>query len=207
MKHSIFNSKKYTRLKQRKLYTILLSILIISLISGILFIFIISKENKEQVNELIINFFKNINNKEGLDYTNALINSLINNIFIVIFLFLLGLSIIGLPIIFIIFIIKSFIVGFSISAIMSNFGISGIIKALLYIFPHQIISLFLILIMCIFSVSFSINLFKHLFLKISINFKELMDKYLKVYLIIVGLYILLSLYEAYIASYLLRLFS
>lgn len=205
------NNKLYAAkssiIKQKKLYRIIITLMLFGIISGILFIFFISKESKTKALVSIKNFFDLMNTSTGINYGKSLLNTLINNIGYVLLIWLLGISIIGLPITIVLAFMKSFIVGFSISSIISCYKAKGILGAFLYVFPHQIIILFIYLLLSFYSISFSIKLFKSLFLKQTINFRVVMQKYIKILLIsLIGI-IIVSLYEVFISTYFIKLFT
>ena len=205
------NNKLYAAknsiIKQKKLYRIIITLMIFGIISGILFIFFISKESKTKALVSIKNFFDLKNTSTGINYGKSLLNTLVNNIGYVLLIWLLGISIIGLPITIVLAFMKSFIVGFSISSIVSCYKAKGILGAFLYVFPHQIIILFIYLLLSFYSISFSIKLFKSLFLKQTINFRVVMQKYIKILLIsLIGI-IIVSLYEVFISTYFIKLFT
>ena len=205
------NNKLYAAknsiIKQKKLYRIIITLMIFGIISGILFIFFISKESKTKALVSIKNFFDLMNTSTGINYGKSLLNTLVNNIGYVLLIWLLGISIIGLPITIVLAFMKSFIVGFSISSIVSCYKAKGILGAFLYVFPHQIIILFIYLLLSFYSISFSIKLFKSLFLKQTINFRVVMQKYIKILLIsLIGI-IIVSLYEVFISTYFIKLFT
>lgn len=205
------NNKLYAAknsiIKQKKLYRIIITLMIFGIISGILFIFFISKESKTKALVSIKNFFDLMNTSTGINYGKSLLNTLVNNIGYVLLIWLLGISIIGLPITIVLAFMKSFIVGFSISSIISCYKAKGILGSFLYVFPHQIIILFIYLLLSFYSISFSIKLFKSLFLKQTINFRVVMQKYIKILLIsLIGI-IIVSLYEVFISTYFIKLFT
>lgn len=205
------NNKLYAAknsiIKQKKLYRIIITLMIFGIISGILFIFFISKESKTKALVSIKNFFDLMNTSTGINYSKSLLNTLVNNIGYVLLIWLLGISIIGLPITIVLAFMKSFIVGFSISSIISCYKAKGILGAFLYVFPHQIIILFIYLLLSFYSISFSIKLFKSLFLKQTINFRVVMQKYIKILLISLISIIIVSLYEVFISTYFIKLFT
>lgn len=205
------NNKLYAAknsiIKQKKLYRIIITLMIFGIISGILFIFFISKESKTKALVSIKNFFDLMNTSTGINYCKSLLNTLVNNIGYVLLIWLLGISIIGLPITIVLAFMKSFIVGFSISSIISCYKAKGILGAFLYVFPHQIIILFIYLLLSFYSISFSIKLFKSLFLKQTINFRVVMQKYIKILLISLISIIIVSLYEVFISTYFIKLFT
>ena len=98
-------------IKKRKLFSILLFVFICSFILGVFFIFFISDDNKVLVKDGITLYFNGLNT---LNYTDNFIVGLINNIGLALIIWVLGISIFGCFIIFIIYFIKCFVVSFSI---------------------------------------------------------------------------------------------
>ena len=206
MKKNMFLTKR-NFMQQKKLYIFLTVFSIIAIISGILFYFILSDTDKKTSMDLIDNFFKTLHSNKNLNYFSSLLSSLTNNISFSLIIWTLGISIIGLPIIVILLFFRCFVLGFSISSIIAKYGLKGILKAFLYVFPHQLILIIILMLLSFYAVSFCIKLFKYLFLKEQINFKEAMRKYIKILAITIIANIFLSLYETYIATYLIRLLS
>jgi len=203
MKKGIFKAKTNVD-NQKKLYVFLIGLAILSLIFGIIFIFLISDSNLDMIYSNINGYFDNIKN---VNSTDILISSIYNNLVYIIVLWILGISIIGFPIIILIFCFKFFITGFSISSVIYTYKINGILKVFIQLFPQQIIYLIILLLMCFYSVSFCIKLFNYLFLKKMINFKDVMNKYIKILFISSLISIFISIYDAYISLYLLNLFN
>ena len=84
--------------KNKKLFVFVSILLTIGFIAGTLFITILSTEDKKMVGETISNYFNQIkNNNIDLEYT--LRTSLTTNLIYLAFMWLLGISIIGIPII------------------------------------------------------------------------------------------------------------
>ena len=185
-------------------YKILVIIMTIAFILGILFFYLISKNNKIIVINSIKNFFKEVATTNNLNYTSSLINSLLVNTFYIAIIWLLGISIIGIPIILIIMSYKAFITGFSICSIINVYHIKGILLAIAYIFPHNFIFILILILLGFHSINFSIKLFKYLFLKKIINFKDIMKKYIKILFICLIISLILSLFETFISTYLIK---
>ena len=194
-------------MNQKKLYFFLIGLIIVGLITGILFWFAISNEDKLLVTNDLTNFFNCIKDGDSINYWGSLINSIVTNLIYIILIWLLGISIIGLPIILLMITIKSFIVGFSISSIVAIYGFKGLLGAFVYVFPHQIVFLLLLILLGFYALSFCMKLFKYLFLKQMINFKEAMRKYLKILLVSSVVAVVISLFETFISTYLIKLFT
>ena len=192
-------------ISQKKKYLFLSIMTLIGVISGILFIFFISKTDKLLVKDELTLFFTNLK-ENNLDYVSSLINSLSSNFLYFIIIWILGISIIGMPIIIFMLFFKGFIFGFSISSIVSNYGFKGILIATGYHLPHNLILLILYLLISFYAINFSIRLFRILFLKENINLNHYFKRYNQVMIICLLVSILCSLLEVFLAPVLINLF-
>lgn len=206
MNKRIYQAKNHI-IRQKKFYVFLIALLVIGFISGALFIFFLNETDKHDIINEITTFFNLIKTSTGINYSRSLTNSLGINILYVFLIWILGISIIGFPIIIGVLFIKSFIVGFSFSSIILTYGFKGLLGAFLYIFPHQIIMLILYLLLGFYSLSFCYKLFSHLFLKQMVNFRYGINRYIKILLICIVVSIILSLYEVFLSTYLMKLFT
>lgn len=189
-------------IKKRKLFSILLFVFLISFILGCFFIFFISDNNKVIVKDGIELYFNGLNN---LNYTENFIVSLINNIGIALIIWLLGISIFGCFIIFIIYFIKSFVVSFSFSSIIYVFGFKGIILSIIYSFSY-FINLGILFILSYYGVSFSILLFKYFFKNKDYNRIIIVKRYFKVLLFCCLGIVLNLIIDSYLIPRILLLF-
>ena len=188
----------------KKIFVFLFVLMLIGIIAGSIFTTILNNSDKELVINHLNNFIDNINN-DKLDYLFALKNNLITNISYVILIWLLGISVIGLPIIIIMFFTKCFILGFSVGSVLTTFKLKGILVSLVYVFPGQVISLLFLLLLMMYSMSFTFKLIYAILKKKSIDFKLIMNKYFKILLIVLGVIILMSLYDTYLMPRLIKL--
>lgn len=203
MKKAIFKSSNNID-KQKKLYILLIGLAILAMIFGIIFVFLISEENLNQIKESLASFFDNIGSKNRV---MGFFNAMVNNSTYIFIIWLLGISIIGLPIVIIIMMFKFFVFGFSMSSIIYTFKWGGILKAIIHLFPHHIMFLVALILVTFYSVSFCIKLFNYLFFKKNINFRDVMHRYIKVLLICILVNVFVSFYEAYVSTYLLNLLN
>lgn len=192
---------KTRKIKSNKLIIKLLIISIICILLGILYIAILSKSNKLLIKENLKNYFENLNK---LNYIKAIVKCLSSNIITISSIWILGISIIGIPLIIVILIVKSFAIGFTISSLIYFYKLKGIIISIIYIIP-LIINLFIIIILSYYGIIFSKNLNSLLFLKKEVNFKNIMRKYVKIFLFCIICIVVSSLIEIYIIPNILKL--
>ena len=194
------------RNKEIKKYIFLITLIIIGIIFGIVFSLVLSKSDKLIVTNTINSYFTNKNINKSIMIDNFK-QSIVSNLFYLGLVWILGMSIIGIPIILFMLFGKGFILGFSIGSILRIYHLKGIIGVICYIFPHHILSLILSILLTYHSTNMSIKLFKYLFLKKEMNVKKVMKKYLNI-LIICGVgYIICSFSESFISFKIIKLFS
>ena len=189
-------------IKKRKLFSILLFVFLISFILGCFFIFFISDDNKVLVKDGITLYFNGLSN---LNYTDNFIVGLINNIGIALIIWLLGISIFGCFIIFIIYFIKCFVVSFSFSSIIYVYGLKGIILSVIYSICY-FINLGILFILSYYGVSFSILLFKYFFKNKDYNRIIIVKRYFKVFIICCLCIVLNLIIDSYLIPRILLLF-
>ncbi len=188
----------------KKIFVFLFVLMLMGIIAGSIFTTILNSSDKELVINHLNEFIDNINNNK-LDYLFALKNNIITNISYVILIWLLGISVIGLPIIIIMFFTKCFILGFSVGAVLTTFKAKGILVSLVYVFPGQVISLLFLLLLMMYSMSFTFKMIYAILKKKSIDFKLIMNKYFKILLIVLSVVILMNLYDTYLMPRLIKL--
>lgn len=192
--------------KNKKLLVFISILLVIGLICGSFFITIISSSDKKIVLETITNYFNKIKTTK-IDYLYTFGTSIGANLLYALFIWLLGISIIGIPIILFLIFIKSFILGFSISSIICQYKLSGTLLSLSYIFPHHILNIINICFVAMYALKVSLSLVKLISSKKQINLKIIIRKYIGVLIITIILCVISSIIETFITPYFIKLFS
>lgn len=190
------------KLKDKKQFIIIFVICIVAFIIGVLLPSILNEENRKIIETSLNSFFDTIKNNQ-LKTNELLFKTLTSNIIIDLILWLLGISIIGIPIVIILLGYKSLSLGFTISSIISTYKLNGVIKALIYIVPN-IINLFIFFVISYYSISFSLMLFNYLFRKKEYNKRVIVNRYLKLLVISIIILIFSSVIETYVVP---KLFS
>ena len=186
--------------REKSTYISLIVVVIISLFFGTLFITILKEADKKLIVSEITNFFDTVNSKNYVLSSNLLPNLVNNDVFLLI-IFLLGLSIVGLPFIVCMLFYKGFTLAFTVTTLIYNFKFEGILFSFLYIFPHLILNL----IMCVYAFNLSIKIFKNILNKEDFKIKDQLKKYILVFIILILTLSISSLYETYIIPYIIKL--
>lgn len=118
---------------------------------------------------------------------------------------LLGISVIGLPIIIFLFFYKCFVIGFAISSILMKYKVKGLLLSIFYIFPHHIINILLTMILISYAFIISIKIIGAVIKRKEMSFKDITYKYLVILGLTCFVLIISSLYEAFIVPKLIKL--
>lgn len=193
----------------RKLFIFLFLLFIIGLLVGSLFTTILKDSDQTLVKDSLNNFLTSIN-KNQLKVETTFLPALFSQIVYVLSVWLLGVSILGLPIVIILYFSKAFTLGFSIGSLLYHYHTKGILLSIAYIFPHQIINFFIYTILTIYSLSLSLKLLDSLIHKKRLDFRFILNKYLFILILSLVGVIITSLLEIFVMpkliSYILKNF-
>lgn len=125
-----------------KEYCIVSIIFIIGILIGVIFINNLSENQTQEINNYINNFITSLKENANLKENVVLKNALISNVSLGILLWLLGSTIIGIIVVYVIIGFKGFCLGYTISSFLSTLGFkSGIIFSLSTLLLQSIISI------------------------------------------------------------------
>ena len=186
--------------KDKSIYYSLIVASLISIVFGVMFITILKLEDKKILIDQISNYFENIKVSYKPDILNILIK---NNIFGII-IWILGFSIIGIPLLIIILFYKCFTLSFTVTSIIYTFKLDGILLSFIYIFPSLILNLIFYFILIYYAIKLST-----IFIDSLVNKKRITFIYIKKYIIVLLISLLFlslsGMYEAYILPHLIKL--
>lgn len=188
----------------KKLFIFLIVISLIALISGSLLVVLLDKTDKQIVTNYLTNFIDNIS-KNKIEYKSTLINSLISNIALILGIWLLGISVIGIPIIIFLYFTQIFTFGFALGTLILNYKFKGIILAFIYTFPNYLILFSTLLILVSYSIILSIKLITTIIKRKQIDFKIISNKYLLILLFSIISGLVFSLYETFALPNIIKL--
>lgn len=191
-------------LPNKKINFFVITILLLGILSGAIFLMMSSETDKNSVITQIETFFANVS-KGSIDNGLALRNSLIINYLFVGGIWVLGLSMIGVLVNIFLTYIKGFLVGFSIASIFLTYQARGLVAVLFYTFPTQILNLLVVGILCIYSIMFSHSLLKVIISKNG-HCRVMLKKYLVIFMFCIILSFFSSILEVYVFPNLLKLF-
>ena len=132
-------------------YIIISIIFLIGVIIGVIFINNLKENQQDIINVYLNSFIESIKNENQIDNVELLKTSIISNIKLCLYLCIAGLTVIGIPILYIIICYRGFCLGYTISATIASLGVkNGSLFIISTIFLQN-----LIIIPCIFFLTIS----------------------------------------------------
>lgn len=186
---------------QHKILSILIIIVTISFIMGIFSVAVLSNELDAILKSKIINSAQKI--KEYKFSFPSLLSNISSNCLINLFIWLCGISLIGVPITITIIAFKSYCLAFSFTSFIIALKTKGLLFSIITILP-DILALSILFFIAYYSLSFSMLLFNNLFRKKDYNKRTVMKRYLKLLLISSIILIIISIIDSILIPNLLN---
>lgn len=202
----MYNNYKKELSKKNNILILVSIVFILGLIFGSIYITILDTEEKTTILNEVNNYFLTTDYSFE-DKIDIFKNTLISNLTYIGSMWILGLSVIGIPIVFIMAFFKSFVLGFSVSSIFAKYGFKGIVGVLTFIFPSSIVISIFTLFLATYSIIISLKIANSAFTKKTINFKTFMGRYFFILVIGVLIAILCSLFDGFLSPYITKLFT
>lgn len=202
----MYNNYKKELSKKNNILILVSIVFILGLIFGSIYITILGSKEKTTILNEVNNYFLTTDYSFE-DKIDIFKNTLISNLTYIGSMWILGLSVIGIPIVFIMTFFKSFILGFSVSSIFAKYGFKGIVGVLTFIFPSSIVISIFTLFLSTYSIIISLKIANGAFTKKTINFKTFMGRYFFILVIGVLIAILCSLFDGFLSPYITKLFT
>jgi len=186
------------------LYIISILCIFTGIILGIYSVKYMGAIERNDLVDYLMNFV-DPSNTSGISYKLIFLQSIKNNLPVIVFLWFLGLTIVGIPIIIIIDLLKGFTIGFTFSFMISGLGKSGIGIAMLGVLPQNLIYIPCIIFASVVSMEFSIMLLKSKFNKQwTSSISNRLLYYSVIFIVIIALLFIGIVIESYIAPYFVK---
>lgn len=188
----------------KRMLVFLFTLLFMAVLFGSFFATKLSTNDLEEIKSSLDTFFS-MTKQNKLNPLPAFFQSFGANIMFTIAIWILGISVIGAPLMIVLFFMKAFTLGFTIASMIKIYHLKGLLYSLIYIFPHQVINLLAFIFFIMFSMSLSITLFQALLKKKTVDFSKVMNRYVFILAITIGILIITSLLEIYLMPFLFRM--
>lgn len=186
------------------LYIISILCVFTGIILGIYSVKYLGEFERNDLVNYLMNFIDPSDTK-GISYKLIFLQSIKNNLPVIIFLWFLGLTIVGIPIILIIDLLKGFTVGFTFSFMISGLGKSGIGIAILGVLPQNLFYIPCIIFASAVSMEFSIMLLKNKFNKQwTSSISGRIIYYSVIFIVIIAFLFIGIIIESYVTPYFVK---
>lgn len=186
-------------------YFFMILILIIGVVVGALAVKILPEEQKLELISYLRIFFNDLTQGQAIgDTTNLLSTVLFNNAKTIIFMWLLGFTIVGLPFVLFILFTRGFVIGFTVGFLVNEYIAKGLLFALVSVLPHNFFAVPALLATGVSATTFSLMLLrrrKHS--RINLLYESL--GYTAVCLAMLALMIMAGLIEVYVSPVFMKL--
>lgn len=185
------------------LYTFTMVLIFIGIFFGAIIVNSLSIDQKNDLYLYLNRFFGQISNDPMMSSADLFSQSFTHYLKYIGLIWILGISVIGLPIILILLFLKGIVIGFTVGFLVSQMGFKGFFLALVSVLPQNLILVPAFLIVGVAAISFSLRMIRMQLTK-SEPFGPLITRYSVLMLGIVVLILLSSTIEAYISPFLMK---
>lgn len=192
----------FTHVQQHKTVYLFMSILFLTgIVFGAIIVNSMSFIQKQDLYFHLDRYFNQLIDGQLIPGKDIFKKSFFHHVKMLFLLFFLGLSVIGLPIVWILIFIKGLVVGFSVGFIVNQLGLKGLLLATLSIAPQNVVMIPIYIVAGSFSMVYSLSLFHKLFSR-SVSqpfFKPFMQYSVVFFFLMVGA-VIGSLIESFISN-------
>ena len=186
--------------RNKILFFLIISIFLVFISSIILYLYI-DKKYIIEINKRIISYLNNTSKSRGSIL--SLFKSFFNYGSYNLIIWLLGISIIGVFFLLFLFYLNCFVSFFEIISLFSYYKFSNILFTITYSF-YNIVSLIIATIIYYYAFTYSVILFKYLFLKKDYSIQIITKRYLKILIFLLLYSLIQSITDTYVFPYLIR---
>jgi len=180
------------------IYALVILVFVLGVTLGAIAVKALTVEQKKELLGYLSQFFTSLQ-KGTLAVKNDLARQAIfSNLKTVAIIWIMGLTIIGIPVVLAIIFIRGFVIGFTVGFLAQEMVLKGVLFAIAAVLPHNLVTIPALIIASAAAVSFSSLLIKKKFLKKNHNLRHCFLGYLFLSLAIAVVCVLASLVEAYI---------
>ncbi len=189
------------------IYFVVIMFLLIGISAGAFTVKALSDLQKQELIGYLRSFFQFIS-ENTYDSFSILKQSLLNNIQTGVLIWLLGITIVGIPFILLLIALRGFIIGFTVGFLVEQMGVRGLFFALFSILPQNLLIIPCLVSIAVIGISFSLMLIKN---KLAKSYKTDVMRQFVIYSTIIAttfsMILLGSMVEAYITPVFMKFVS
>ena len=206
MKKKMYQSVVATHFREHSsIYLFVVVLFLMGVIFGAIVVNSLTFSQKEDLAYYLSQFFGEVSNGKVAASKDVFAQSLFDNSKFIGMMGILGISIIGLPVILIVLFMKGLVIGFTVGFLVNQMGWNGFLLSFVSVLPQNFIIIPVFIITATVAVSISLKMIRRQFMKkISEPILPLIGRYALVF-IVAGLFLVIAaLFEAYISPSLMK---
>ncbi|MFD0619392.1 stage II sporulation protein M [Paenibacillus sp. GCM10027629] len=145
---------------QMSLYVFVAVLFIVGVVFGALMVNALSLEQQQELSGYVGNFIHTMDGKNTQYASQTFWTSAFDNMKWVLLIWVLGLSVVGLPFILVLDFVKGVLIGFSVGLLAGQFAWKGVLFALVSIAPQNMIAIPVLFIVSVAAISFSLYMIR-----------------------------------------------
>jgi len=166
MKKRLYQSDAASYFREHSsIFIFIVVLFLMGVIFGAIVVNSMSITQKDDLFYYLSQFFGQVSDGKVADDHDLFLQSFFHNSKFIGLMWVLGISIIGLPVILILLFIKGMVVGFTVGFLVSQMGWNGFMLAFVSILPQNLIIIPVFILMAALSVIFSLRMIKKQFMK------------------------------------------
>jgi stage II sporulation protein M len=166
MKKRLYQSDAASYFREHSsIFLFIVVLFLMGVIFGAIVVNSMSITQKEDLFYYLSQFFGQVSGDKVAEDNDLFLQSFFHNSKFIGLMWILGISIIGLPVILILLFIKGMVVGFTVGFLVSQMGWQGFLLAFVSILPQNLIIIPVFILMAALSVIFSLRMIKKQFMK------------------------------------------
>ena len=195
-KHLIINHLK----EHLTIYTFMMFLFLTGIIFGAIIVNSMNFVQKQDLFFHLEQFFGQIATQNIMTHDDIFKQSFFYHLKYLLFLFVLGISIIGLPLIWIFLFLKGLVIGFTVGFIVNQLGMNGLLLAAISVAPQNLVIVPIYIVASSLAMIFALTLLEKLFARrVSQSIARPLGKYMSTYAFLMVATIIAALLEAFIA--------
>ncbi|MCR8847018.1 stage II sporulation protein M [Rossellomorea sp. SC111] len=190
------------------IYLFIITLFLMGIIFGAIVVNSLSFAQKEDLYFYLSKFFSEMEDGSMTSAEELFRQSFLHNVKYLGLMWLLGISIIGLPLIFVLLFMKGVVVGFSVGFLVNQMGWSGFLLSFVSVLPQNIIIIPAFIFIGAISANFSLTLIRKIFMRSTSSLQFQMIPFLSRYVIFmvvaIGIVTIAASIEAYLSPTLME---
>ncbi|WP_456274158.1 stage II sporulation protein M [Bacillus sp. AK031] len=190
------------------IYLFILTLFLMGVVFGAIVVNSLSFTQKEDLYFYLSQFFGEMADGKVASSEDLFRQSFLHNVKYLGFMWILGISIIGLPLIFILVFMKGVVIGFTVGFLVNQMDWDGFLLSFATVLPQNIVIIPAFIFIGVISVSFSLTLIRKIFMKLSphmqVQMIPLLSKYVIAFVLAIAVITVAAGVEAYISPNLMK---